>query len=75
MPKRNSWRTFRSDAGERVGCLSAVNQQLSEEGLLREVPLNPLVSEAHAPSQKSRSSSAPASRLKQKELLEVAEVR
>ena len=75
MVKRESWRTFRSDAGERVGCLSVVNQQLSKEGLLRVVPLNPLVSEAHAPPQTSRSSFYQASRLKQKELLEAAEVR
>ena len=61
-------------AGERVGCLSAVNQQLSEEGLMRVIPLSPLVSETHAPLQKIRASSVSASRPEKKELLKVGEV-
>lgn len=75
MEKTDSSRSFRFDAGERVGCLSAVNQQLSEEGLLRVLPPNPLVSEATALRQQSRTLSSPIPRIKQKELVEVAEVR
>ena len=49
MPKRTSncvGKVFHSGAGANgVGCLSAINKQLSEEGLLTVVPLNLLVSE------------------------------